>query len=222
MANLELLSEMDHVLKHEVVQRHSYFQLKYFLIGKEPTNQAKMWQCLRELKTRRESLSSIELEMEETKDKIELLNISTEKIQGEMDYTSDLPNYKLKFLKKECEIKIRQIERQKKAAQDNLFQLIERKKWIEEESKFFLETFKNIEKIEPLMNFDDLDAQKQYWGEKLAQKLNLKLISTGQIDSELIETIIALPDEIPVKQNTLNMLNTRHNKLLESIKNKEL
>ena len=60
----ELMTAMDDLLKNEVVQRHSYFQLKYFLIGKEPTNQAKMWQCLRELKTRRQSLKAISLEIE--------------------------------------------------------------------------------------------------------------------------------------------------------------
>ena len=71
-----LREEIKELLKNEVAQRHSYFQLKYFLIGKEPTYQSKMWQCLRELKTRYDSLEAIDLEREEVKDKIELLDIS--------------------------------------------------------------------------------------------------------------------------------------------------
>jgi prephenate dehydrogenase len=42
------------VEKHPLTGRHSYFQLKYFIVGKEPTPQAKIWQCLREMKARRD------------------------------------------------------------------------------------------------------------------------------------------------------------------------
>ena len=59
--NQELIAQLDEVLKNEPVNRHSYVQLKYFLIGKEPTIQAKMWQCIKELKTRRDSLNALEL-----------------------------------------------------------------------------------------------------------------------------------------------------------------
>jgi hypothetical protein len=72
-ANL-MKDEIDELLKtNNINQRHSYFQLKYFLIGKEPTLQSKMWQCLRELKTRSESLKNIVLENDDLKDKIEIL-----------------------------------------------------------------------------------------------------------------------------------------------------
>ena len=64
----EIKEKISELLKNEVVSRHSYFQLKYFLIGKEPTNQAKMWQCLRELKARQEILNSVDLQLEEEKD----------------------------------------------------------------------------------------------------------------------------------------------------------
>lgn len=210
-----LLVEMDEVLKFEIAQRHSYFQLKYFLIGKEPTIQAKMWQCLREMKSRRDSITAIELEIEETKDKIELLDISIEK-ESLYEISGKNPKESV-LLQREMDINLRQLERKKKAGEKSLSELFERKKWIEEESRFFLETFKNLYKIEPLKHFDDVDAQKEYWSEKLSQKLNLKMLTHNQLDTELIETIIALPDEIPLKKQALGTLQLRHASMVKQL-----
>ena len=211
--NMSLIQELDNVLGQEITPRHSYFQLKYFVIGKEPTIQSKMWQCLRELKSRKESLESIDLEAEETKDKLELIDIAIEKanedklkIQGHV------------LLEKEIAIKIRQYERQKQAALNSLKQLATRKKGIEEESIFFIETFKNLQKIEPLKNFDDLEAQTQYWTERLSQKLNLRMLTHNNIDTELIETIVSLPDELPIKKQTLATLSLRHATMVKQLK----
>lgn len=137
---LSLLDEIALVLKNEPASRHSYFQLRYFLIGKEPTNQGKMWQCLRELKTRNESLCSLDLEVEETKDRLELLDIAVEKIKNPQvsSFGIDSPNELSELNKREQAIKLRQIERQKKSIETSLQSLAERKKWLEEESKFFL------------------------------------------------------------------------------------
>ena len=60
--NMELKEEISRILKNEVAERHSYFQLRYFLIGKEPTIQSKMCQCIKERKIRKEALDSLELE----------------------------------------------------------------------------------------------------------------------------------------------------------------
>ena len=207
--NNKLISEIDEVLKQEVSQRHSYFQLKYFVIGKEPTIQSKMWQCLRELKTRKESLDAIELELEDTKDKLELLHISIEKI-GLASPEDDLTQ-------RENKIKIRQIERQKKAVQTNTLQLVERKKWLEEESRFFLDTFKALLQIEPLKHFDDLESQKQYWGERLSQKLNLKMLTHNQLDTEMVETILALPEDMPIRKKALGTLELRHANMIRQL-----
>ena len=76
----ELMVEMKEILKNEIAERHSYFQMKYFIINKEPTIQSKMWQCLREIKTRHESLESIMLEIDEGKDNLELIDINIDKI----------------------------------------------------------------------------------------------------------------------------------------------
>ena len=186
---------------------------QYFLIGKEPTNQAKMWQCLRELKTRRQSLKAISLEIEEAKDKLELLDINTKRKEAELDNNDGSDE----LLFRELRIFLKQLERQKQSLRESLTELQEREKWIEEESRFFVETFKNLSKIEPLRHFDDYDCQKQYWNEKLSQKVNLKMLTHNSIDSELIETIVALPDEVQIKQQTLQTLTFKQNQLLQQL-----
>lgn len=209
----DLKAETTELLKHEVVQRHSFFQLKYFLIGKEPTVQSKMWQCLRELRQRRESLDAIELEREEVKDKIALIDISMLKLtaaygdenQPELD-------------RRELEIRIRQSERQKKALVKNLEDLDDKERWLNDECLFFVETFKNLEKVEPLRPFDDIEAQSQYWNEKLTQKANIKMLTQNTIDSELVETIVALPNDLPIKKHTLQNLNIKQEQMLQQLR----
>jgi len=217
MNDLELsaYAEINEILSEkEISQRHSYFQLKYFLIGKEPTLQSKMWQCLREMKNRNETTKNMELETEDLKDKLELLDISVERIRHDMDNIQITDEITNNLYIRECEIKIRQFSRQKKSLEQNIKEIAERKKSISEECRFFLETYKNLLKMEPLKHFDDLEAQKQYWHERLTQKVNLKMLTQNSIDTELIETIVALPDDVKIKQQTLQTLNMKQNEIL--------
>lgn len=215
---ISMKEEISNVLVNQVTERHSYFQLRYFLIGKEPTNQSKMWQCLRELKIRKESIDSIELEYEDQKDKLELLDIEEKLMILREDNDKTKSNNELNELKeKEIKIKIRKIKRQKSLVISTMAGLLNKKKYIEEESHFFLEMFKTIQKTEPLSPFDDVEAQKQYWSERLSQKLNLRMLSGGQLDSDLVETIMALPDDMTLKKQVLNNLNVRMNQIVKKI-----
>lgn len=197
----DLIKKMDDLLKNDVVSRHSYFQLKYFLIGKEPTNQAKMWQCLRELKLRKDNLKNLLLQIEEEKDKLELHEINLIKLNKLKDKEID------EIITKELVVKQRQLNRAIEGVKNTILDLQEKQRFIEEECEFFLQTYKNIEKIEPIKNFDDIDAQKEYWGTKLLEKMNLKILLENNIDIELVETVLSLPDDIPIKQQVLNKLN---------------
>jgi len=211
--------EISRILEKNLPQRHSYFQLRYFVIGKEPTNQSKMWQCLREIKTRKESLDSIELEVQEQIDALELKEIEEKVLRMESPMASS--NLEVSELRgKEKEIKLRKVKRQKKAAKSNIIQLLSRKKYIEEELSFFLEMFKALEKTEPLKDLDDLEAQKAYWSEKLAQKLNMKMLLGGQLESELVETIVALPDDMEIKKRILSTLAMRHESIVKKMEDK--
>lgn len=208
--------ELNEILKNEPVERHSYFQLKYFLIGKEPTVQSKMWQCIKELKSRNESINALNLEIDDTKDKKNLLDISVEKIKLELsEIQKQEKSAFFELEQKELEIKIRQIQRKIKLCESSLLDLEKRQKSIIEECVFFMETFKNLNKVEALKNFDDLEAQKQYWSEKLGQKLNLKIITNGNLEAELVETVLALPDEMEIKREVVNLINYKHANMMK-------
>ena len=193
----ELMVEMKEILKNEIAERHSYFQMKYFIINKEPTIQSKMWQCLREIKTRHESLESIMLEIDEGKDTLR-------KRIGKEDSKSEL---------REMEIGIRKMKRKKVLSEKNLEVLTKKMSHLEEEANFFVITFESLNKIEPLRNYDDIDSQKQYWNEKLLQKVNLKMLLHSTVDTEIIETVMALPDDLPIKQQTVKNLELRHGQM---------
>lgn len=210
------MNQLDEVLKAEVAQRHSYFQLKYFVIGKEPTHQARMWQCLRELKSRREALTALDFEIEEAKDNLELSNMQVTEWEGKKPGRSiTATDQENNFDQRRYEINLRKLNRQVAAGAANLAQLEERKVWLLQEATFFLESYKNLEKVGPLKHFDDIDAQKEYWGEKLGHKINLKMLLQNPLDMELIETVIALPDDIPVKKQMVGRLNSVQNQLLQ-------
>ena len=189
----------------EIVNRHSYFQLQHFLIGKEPTNQSKMWQCLRELQSRKENLENIDIQSEEFKDDIELENLKILEIENkekeEVEKLSEIDKKRIVITKNKIKRKIFSIDK-------SLSELLNKKKNIEEECEFFIKTFNFINSKESLKHFDDLDSQKDYWGTKLLEKINLKLILNSNIDTELVETIIALPDDIPIKQFMVNKINS--------------
>jgi len=205
----EIKEKVSELLKNDVVSRHSYFQLKYFLIGKEPTNQAKMWQCLRELKARQEILNSVDLQLEEEKDNLEIYNISLLRIDSKEKEIKDELDLR------ELEIKKRQIKRNISNISNNVQSLLSKKKDTEEECEFFIQTFENIEKTEPLKYFDDLDSQKEYWGTKLLEKINLKILLQNNVDIDLIETALSLPDDVPIKQQVLNKLNYLQSNMLK-------
>ena len=207
----ELMVEMKEILKNEIAERHSYFQMKYFIINKEPTIQSKMWQCLREIKTRHESLESIMLEIDEGKDNLELIDINIDKLEdtlrkriGKEDSKSEL---------REMEIGIRKMKRKKVLSEKNLEVLTKKMSHLEEEANFFVITFESLNKIEPLRNYDDIDSQKQYWNEKLLQKVNLKMLLHSTVDTEIIETVMALPDDLPIKHQTVKNLELRHGQM---------
>lgn len=213
-----LMGDMAEILKNNVVERHSYFQMKYFIVHKEPTTQAKLWQCLREIKTRYEALEAAELEIEEGKDNLELINIKIEKL-GKKRWNDNIDT--LEEDKQEAKIELRKLERKKIAGAKNIKKLQEKKKSLEEESRFFVETFKVLLQEEPLKPFDDFDSQCEYWGERLQNKMNLKMLTQGALDVDLIETILALPDRIPIKEQTIKSLELRNQKM-QALLNQEI
>jgi hypothetical protein len=226
-----LLSQVNFALKLAPEQRHSYFQMKHFIVNKEPTHQAKLWQCLRELQSRKDSIESIIFEIEEANDNIALIDIEKEKgtaslnkivnsydSYGQDMHTADvLSRLKDKELYvKEWEIKDRQIVRKKKIAEVNLQKLKEKQAYLEQETRFFLDCYKELNKIEPVKDFDDLEAQTQYWNERLGQEVTLRTLLQLPLDAELAKTILSLADEVPIKTKLVNSLKHVSQRLAET------
>lgn len=202
---LEFTRKMEKMVAQAPENRHSYFQLKYFIIGKEPTVQAQMWQCLRELQARKDTLDSITLEIEDSKDQLELLEI--EGIRQERWETADELEAKVKV------INLRRNERQKTSLQKTLKQLENRHKFALQEARFFMQAFESLEKIEPMKDYDDLEAQQEYWNEVISQKINLKMLLQQSLDTELVQTALSLHDTASVKTQITQLLDGQQQRM---------
>lgn len=194
----------DVVEKTPMAGRHSYFQLKYFIVGKEPTTQAKLWQCLREMKVRKESLEGIALEKEEVLDKIELLKLGQEKQEKPAQFGVDQPTDDISV--KEREIKARQTARKLKLMEKTLAELDARQRDTEEEAAFFLQAFEDLEKVEKVKPYDDAQAQAEYWTARFSNEMNMKLMMEHRIDAELAKAILSMPDASTAKQELVGLL----------------
>lgn len=181
------------ILKNEVIERHSYFQLKHFLIGKEPTIQSKLWRCIREIKIRQDSIDAINLEIEDVKDDIQLI---------EMEISETSP-----VLGEREEIKLRKKQRKKQNFERRLYDLTQKLKNLIEECDFLANSFSELEKIEKLKSFDDMEEQEKYWEAKLTEEWNAKSISGMPPDAELIKTILALDSTSKIRNNFISNIN---------------
>ena len=82
----DLLSTINQVLETpEIRNRHTFFQLRYFVLGKEPTVQSRLRKCLVELRARQESIENLRLSIEEAKDDIELANIDIKRSRESLE-----------------------------------------------------------------------------------------------------------------------------------------
>lgn len=215
------ISKVNEILKNKTPDRHSFFQLKYFLIGKEPTIQSKMWQCLKEIETRKNALENLELELEDSEENKTLLMLDLQDIcdNPKSKLKENLINQlKDKIITNEIirkEIREKKIKRQVLLLTKKIEELNEKKKYIQEELEFFIITFEKLNEIEKLRPFDDLEVQTEYWNQKLSQKFNLSILMNSKIDEELISTILALPNEAPIKKETIYKIEQEQNRLLE-------
>lgn len=203
MSNLE--EKIAEVLNNDIVNRHSYFQLKYFVVNKEPTHQSKLWRCIRELQSRQEGIESIENEIENLKDDLELLELYRDKIGED----------------KEGLILLRKHDRKINSTKKSIDRLSKRLKETKEEAEFFLKSFQELEKIESLLPFDDFKSQHSYWSEKLAQEINLRSLLEEPISYEIIKTILSLNNDSPIKTAVINMLERKKQLLGVNVQLKE-
>lgn len=184
----------------EVVNRHSFFQLRYFLVGKEPTHQARLWRCIRELEVRKKTLESLDVELEDINDKLALLEIEAERQMKRKLSDSDDLN------RKEAEIKLRRLERKKASLRAAIQTNRRRKAETEEEAAFLATSFVKLEESEPLKPYDDLESQMAFWNAKVSQEIQIRQLMGIPLDPELVKTTLALDDRMAVKKEIVGAL----------------
>lgn len=189
------------VLVNEVCERHSLFQLQCFVLAKEPTIQGKLQQCLREIKSRKITLDSLDLEIAEQEDKLILLDLDLEEI-NEVE-----ANNKRNTIRKE--VQLRSLERKRQSILASVEELKKREKDTSEELLFFCSAFDQLNKKEKLKSWDDPDVQKEYWDQKLHFEVNTRLLLRQLPDIELMKSIQCLHDDSRLKQKCLEMLRTQ-------------
>lgn len=188
------------ILKHEVMERHSLYQLQCFVLAKEPTIQGKLQQCLREIKARKHSLDALALEIEEQRDKVELIDLDIADIQAGIGEQPTTTKDQRKV------IKIRSLERQRAAIINGLADLEKKEMDILIEMQFFCSAFDQLNKREKLKPWDDPEVQKEYWSEKLRFEVNSRLLLRQLPDVELLKTVLCLHEDAPIKKGVMDML----------------
>lgn len=204
--------------ENRIPTRHSLYQLKHFVLGKELTTQAKLQKCIREIDARKNSMKSMILGIEETKDNLSLLEIKfltleKKKTKSELD-----KEYKI--------IQKRKINRKKSALMDSIEEMQKKLEETEVEIQFFINAYQQLEKIEPLKRFDDPDINAELWNENFAQELQLRILLQKPLDLELVKCILALDKESSTRKEMVKILEQiqKQNlnfKNIQNIENKE-
>lgn len=193
-----------------ISHRHTFFQLKHFVIGKELTTQAKMQKCLKEIEARVESINGMNLSIEEAEDDLELLNLKISNLEKKKEKKGINKQYK--------DIQIKKLNRKKTLLSNSIQNINKKLKETEEEVSFFTSAFKQLEKIEPLKKYDDLESNQQFWNENFGQELQLRLLLQKPLDIELVKCILALNKESPIRIEMLKILDQIQNKAIENKK----
>jgi hypothetical protein len=195
----EIIEQASRVIGERGVSgRHTFYQLKHFVLGKELTTQAKMWKCLREIEARLTSAKSMVASIQEAEDDTRILEIKGEILEKKKSKSSLHREYK--------EIQRRKLDRKREGLMAAISEMKKRLAETEEEMGFFLGAYRQLEAIEPLRDHDDPQANADYWDQNFAQELQLRLMLQKPIDIELVKSILALGDNSQTKREMVGIL----------------
>lgn len=198
----ELFDKINALVDKAPENRHSYYQLKHFVIGKQPTTQAQLWQCLIELQSKKETIDSFTLQIEDLRDELELFQLKEAEIKmiyPEKPELSEIDIRKAKVL-------ARMSERKQESIRKNINRLEKQLDYAIQEARFFVQAFESLEKIEKVKDYDDLEAQKELWEAKIAEEINLKLLFHQPLSSDTLKTALSLHPESSVKAVVVKMM----------------
>ena len=182
----------------KVSGRHTLYQLKHFVLGKELTTQAKMWKCLRELEARLASAKAMKISLDDAEDDRRLLEIRMDVLEKKTTKGILHREYR--------EIQVRKLGRKRKALMDSICDIKKRLLETEEEMGFFLGAYRQMESIEPLRPHDDPESNAHYWDQNFAQELQLRLMFQRPLDLELVKSILALDAGSSTRKELLGII----------------
>jgi hypothetical protein len=191
MIDMEIYKKAAKIVESDVPNRHSFFQLNCFVLGKEPTHQAKLRRCVEELRSRKKDIDSCLLQIDDLQDRNDL-------IRCDMSYWT--------FKEEEREIRCRIAERTILQNNNAIDELKSKMKGIEEEMLFFSQAFEKLSEVEPIKQWDDTEVQMEYWNAKLYEDIQHRLLMRLPIDVEIIRTVLAMPPTATVRKQMVSLL----------------
>lgn len=204
----ELIKKTNTILeKANLPDRHTFFQIEKFIIGKEPTVQSQLWAIIRELQARVETVEQFEKDLKDSEDNIELFDIKIERLDIAIKEESQKNDAYSDLNIKEYEINIRKLLRDKQSLILAAQKVNKKLKSTLEEMGYLVAGYeKTVANYGDLKPLDDEQAQKEMWNEKLLEEFNLRLILQRPLDPEFIRTVLCLHDEAPVKRQVINLV----------------
>jgi hypothetical protein len=197
--------------KYKLPSKHSDFQIENFIVGKEVDVNGKIWQCLREISARKDSLEAVELEIQQINDNIELNDIKKQKL-----LLKTIKNNNIKELnEKERQIKLNGYKRNEITFINTLNKLVEKKEGILSETKKFVEIFENLIELNGYKDFDNDEAQINYWNNKFGYELDVNNLLGYNLNPDLVKSIMALPKNSKLKISLENTIKERQKILLQ-------
>lgn len=215
MSDENIESKLDAIVhEHKILPKHTNFQIEYFMIGKEFTTEGKVWQCIRELSARQDTLKNINLEISDTEDNLQLIKIKIEKLKAKSTFSK---NRDIEVLnQKQKEIQIRKQERKLQSLLNLQKNVQERKQAVLSECEKLIDIFGRLNPENKAINIDDDQNQLAYWNSKLNEEVTLSSVLGYPLGVDVVKSIIALPSTAPVRAQILSAMESQGKKMLNS------
>lgn len=212
----ELLNKVQKIVNQvNMPDRHTFFQIEKFIIGKEPTAQAQLWAIVRELQARLDTVEQFQKDLKDAEDNLELFDIRIERLNRAIREESIKNESNVDLNIKEFEINIRKLQREKETLILSARKLNNKLKNVLEEVNYLVGGYEkivaNYGEIKPL---DDEQAQKEMWNEKLLEEFNLRIILQRPLDPEFVKTVLCLHDDAPVKKQVITLVENIQKKMI--------
>jgi hypothetical protein len=208
---MNIIEELNEVCKtHRIPHSHSDFQIANFIIGKETSTVAKQWQCLRELQARHETLVNLSDDLEEADENIQLAELDLQKLLKKLDSQKihGISTKRLEIMISKKKRQIKRLDRTKKSVEVKKTDLLQ-------EVKMFLEIFYALNKDNKFSEFNDPEAQLEYWNKKFETEMNINTFLGLPVSGDLIKSVMALPEISYFRKQVLDTLTNINKKLLQ-------